>query len=252
MRHRLFTIAAGALLGLTLSVTSALAQWPTTCVALNDIVEAHLGNDQNVGLYQRVFGDQAEQACQNDHRDDVRAVFAWAIGSHEQATAAATPPPPASTSPYATWGDWQLSTSTCPAGHPNCWPTGLTPYMRVAAFDDTNESFHDTPELRVGCRDQRYQVSFDGGGEWIGLGDASMSVTIGESPDDTWFDVDRGSEDLATVYFDRRASDGIIAVLRQAEAAGAYVEVGAASDYGVVVADFDLTGLTANLAHVVC
>ena len=56
-----------------------LAQWPTTCVELNDIVEAHLGNDGNVGIYQRVFGSQAEAACQNDHRDDVRGVFAWAF-----------------------------------------------------------------------------------------------------------------------------------------------------------------------------
>jgi len=48
-------------------------------VDLNDIVENHLGNDHNVGIYQRVFGDQAEQACQNDHRDDVRGVFAWAF-----------------------------------------------------------------------------------------------------------------------------------------------------------------------------
>lgn len=59
--------------------TPVFAQWPTTCVDLNDIVEAHLGNDNNVGIYQRVFGDQAEQACQNDHRDDVRGVFAWAF-----------------------------------------------------------------------------------------------------------------------------------------------------------------------------
>ena len=57
-----------------------MAQWPTTCVDLNDIVEAHLGNDGNVGIYQREFGDQAEQECQNDHRDDVRGVFAWAFG----------------------------------------------------------------------------------------------------------------------------------------------------------------------------
>ena len=53
-----------------------LAQWPTTCVALNDIVETHLGNDGNVGIYQRVFGDEAEVACQSDHVDDVRGVFA--------------------------------------------------------------------------------------------------------------------------------------------------------------------------------
>jgi endonuclease YncB( thermonuclease family) len=62
------------------SVSYAAAQWPTTCVELNDIVEAHLGNQHNVGIYQKVFGDQAEQACRNDHRDDVRGVFAWAIG----------------------------------------------------------------------------------------------------------------------------------------------------------------------------
>jgi cytochrome c553 len=61
------------------AATPAPEQWPTTCVDLNDIVEAHLGNDGNVGIYQRVFGDQAEQGCQNDHRDDVRAVFSWAF-----------------------------------------------------------------------------------------------------------------------------------------------------------------------------
>ncbi len=55
-------------------------QWPTTCVDLNDIVEEHLGNHHNVGIYQDTFGDQAEAACQNDHRHDVRSVFAWAIG----------------------------------------------------------------------------------------------------------------------------------------------------------------------------
>ncbi len=54
--------------------------WPTTCVQLNDIVEGHLGNQGNVFIYQNTFGDQAEAACQNDHRDDVRSVFAWAIG----------------------------------------------------------------------------------------------------------------------------------------------------------------------------
>ena len=63
----------------TPTATPAPQQWPTTCVDLNDIVEAHLGNDDNVGIYQRVFGDQAEHGCQNDHRDDVRAVFSWAF-----------------------------------------------------------------------------------------------------------------------------------------------------------------------------
>ena len=54
--------------------------WPMTCVDLNDIVAEHLGNPHNVGIYQNTFGDQAEAACQNDHRNDVRSVFAWAIG----------------------------------------------------------------------------------------------------------------------------------------------------------------------------
>lgn len=35
-----------------------LAQRPTTCVELNDMVEAHLGSDRNVGTYQRVYGHE--------------------------------------------------------------------------------------------------------------------------------------------------------------------------------------------------
>ena len=80
MRTRAVCAATLAALWLAVTVSFAAAQWPTTCVELNDIVEAHLGNDNNVGIYQRVFGAQAEQACRNDHRDDVRSVFAWAIG----------------------------------------------------------------------------------------------------------------------------------------------------------------------------
>ena len=80
MRTRAVCAAILAALWMAVSVSFVAAQWPTTCVELNDIVEAHLGNANNVGIYQRFFGDQAEQACQNDHRDDVRSVFAWAIG----------------------------------------------------------------------------------------------------------------------------------------------------------------------------
>ncbi len=71
-------ITAAVLTGLISTV--AAAQWPTTCVDLNDIVEGHLGNQGNVGIYQSTFGDQAEAACQNDHREDVRSTFAWALG----------------------------------------------------------------------------------------------------------------------------------------------------------------------------
>ncbi len=80
MRTRAVWAVVLAALFTAVSVSYAAAQWPTTCVELNDIVEAHLGNDHNVGIYQKVFGNQAEQACRNDHRDDVRGVFAWAIG----------------------------------------------------------------------------------------------------------------------------------------------------------------------------
>ena len=52
--------------------------WPASCVELSDIVESHLGNDDNVGLYQRTFGEQAEAACRQDRADDVRAAFGWA------------------------------------------------------------------------------------------------------------------------------------------------------------------------------
>ena len=80
MRTRAVWAVFLAALWAAVSVSYVAAQWPTTCVDLNDIVEAHLGNDNNVGIYQQVFGDQAEQACRNDHRNDVRSVFAWAIG----------------------------------------------------------------------------------------------------------------------------------------------------------------------------
>lgn len=86
MRTRAVWAVFLAALWAAISVSGAAAQWPITCVELNDIVEAHLGNDHNVGIYQKVFGDQAEQACQNDHRNDVRSVFAWAIGGDSSPT----------------------------------------------------------------------------------------------------------------------------------------------------------------------
>ena len=69
---RLTALLAVALLAALAFASPALAQWPTACVTLNDIVEAHLGNHGNVGIYQRTFDAGAEAACQSDHRDDVR------------------------------------------------------------------------------------------------------------------------------------------------------------------------------------
>ena len=81
--RRIRTVLIAAVVAVAVAVavaTPVFAQWPTTCVDLNDIVEQHLGRTNNVGIYQRVFGDQAEAACQGDHREDVRGVFAWAFG----------------------------------------------------------------------------------------------------------------------------------------------------------------------------
>ncbi len=75
--------------------------WPTTCVELNDIVERHLGNDHNVGIYQRTLQDRAENSCHIDHRADVRATFAWAQPPAEPSPAPSTPTDP----PLPTVGD---------------------------------------------------------------------------------------------------------------------------------------------------
>lgn len=78
-RVRLSLLLAVAVLLLT--VTPALAIWPTTCIQANDAFEYSAGRFHNVGIYQRVFPDPAvaEAQCQQDHRDDIRGAFAWAF-----------------------------------------------------------------------------------------------------------------------------------------------------------------------------
>ena len=67
---RLALAAVAVVWLLVATVSAALAEWPTTCVELNDLIEASLGNDENVGIYQRVHGNQAEAACRQDHGSD--------------------------------------------------------------------------------------------------------------------------------------------------------------------------------------
>ena len=67
---RLVLAAFAVVALLAISVSTALAQWPTSCVELNDIIEAYLGNDENIGIYERVHGDQAEAACRREHERD--------------------------------------------------------------------------------------------------------------------------------------------------------------------------------------
>lgn len=65
-------------------------EWPTSCVEMNDWMELASAlltpykwdvqrHISNIGIYERVFGDDAEVACRNDHRDDVRSAFRWAF-----------------------------------------------------------------------------------------------------------------------------------------------------------------------------
>ena len=92
-RLRFIRVLIVAVLATVAFASPALAQWPTGCIDLNDIVEAHLGNQGNVGIYQRTFDAGAESACQSDHRGDVRAVFAWAFDGESAGAIAPTPWP---------------------------------------------------------------------------------------------------------------------------------------------------------------
>ena len=74
-RLRLIFAAFASALLTAVTVMGASAQWPATCVELNDLAEARSGNDHNVGIYQRVFGDQAEAACQREHRGNLRLLL---------------------------------------------------------------------------------------------------------------------------------------------------------------------------------
>ena len=71
-----------AVLAAFVTVAPVAADWPTSCVALNDLAEEAAGRPHNVGIYQRVAGVNAEAACQHDHRADVQATFAWVWGNH--------------------------------------------------------------------------------------------------------------------------------------------------------------------------
>ncbi len=97
-------LAVAAVAGTTVTVR---AQWPTGCVELNDIVEQHLGNVGNVGIYQRIHGDQAEAACRADHRTDVQTTFAWAFGTSSPLSISAETAP--SSPAFQPVGGWPTS-----------------------------------------------------------------------------------------------------------------------------------------------
>jgi hypothetical protein len=82
MRKRFLGIAVGIVVGVVVVGTATAyieGGWPETCLEMNDMVEASPLGSGAVGIYQRAFGDQAEAACQHDHREDVRRSFSWAF-----------------------------------------------------------------------------------------------------------------------------------------------------------------------------
>ena len=104
---RRLAVAMGvALVALVATLTTAVAQWPTTCVELNDLAEAAAGHHQNVGLYQRAYGADAEARCQADHLQDVYRTYGWAF----EAFLRTMPPAPTSAHP-----DYELVAATARA-----------------------------------------------------------------------------------------------------------------------------------------
>lgn len=79
--RRLLVAALTVFTALAATSTLALADWPTTCIEANDAFERDAGHMENVGIYQRVYGNwvDAESACRRDHFDNLRATFAWAF-----------------------------------------------------------------------------------------------------------------------------------------------------------------------------
>ena len=127
MRRWFLGVVVGVLVGAAVVGTATAyieGGWPETCLEMNDMVEASPLGSGAVGIYQRAFGDQAEAACQHDHREDVRHSFGWAFPEASTASTqpAATPAPqpsepsgqsrgnPASLgSSVVTYDGWQVS-----------------------------------------------------------------------------------------------------------------------------------------------
>ena len=105
MRRSWLAALVVAVLALVAGASPAVAVWPTTCIEANDAFEFAAGRHENVGIYQRVYGNAAaaEAACRRDHRDDISSAFWWAVQGVDRAPGPVAtpeptpaPPPPAS------------------------------------------------------------------------------------------------------------------------------------------------------------
>ena len=174
-------------------------------------------------------------------------------------TATATPEPTRVPAPTATSlplparnGNWTYFGPECPNGFSNCASFASdSKFISLDAFDDTNESFYDDAGISVSCFDNRPSFTFDGGGPWIALGDTGVSLRVGNS-ERTWFWTDRGSDDLTRIWFAQQDTLDILDILQATERHDEALTIGASGDVDTVVAEFNLTGFTANAQRLSC
>ena len=186
-------VVAGVLSIMTVAIAAAhedhsTDEWPMTCVDLNDVVEEHLGNLHNVGIYQNTFGDQAEAACQNDHRDDVRGVFVWAF---DDSSSAPTPSVPTASLPLVD-----------PALYSAVW-RGRTEQARalIAAGVNVNVRTSDNDPLL-------YEAAWRGNTEIARIlidAGADVNATTSDNDPVLYEAVWRGNTDMAQILIDAGA-----------------------------------------------
>ena len=150
MRKWILGIAIGILLGAAaVGPTAAYIAggWPETCLEMNDMVEASEQGSGAVGIYQRAFGDQAEAACQHDHREDIRRSFGWAFP--EALTASVQPEAPSAPQPSGPAG--QTRENPVPVGSsvvtPDDWQVsvvGIAPNATAEILQ--HNRFNDPPD----------------------------------------------------------------------------------------------------------
>ena len=164
-------------------------------------------------------------------------------------------PTPANSDPLPPGnGDWTYFGPECPDGFGNCAQVYTqNQFISLDAYNDTNQSFYDDASIRISCWRNAPSLVFDGGGEWIGgVGRTGLNIRTTEQAIEEGIYFWTEDNDLEYVGFDRRESLNILALFEQAERLGKDVTMGVSGDYDTVVADFDVTGFTANFQRLPC
>ena len=187
-----------------------------------------------------------------------------------------TPTTPPTATPTATSsitsvnnGDWVYFGPDCDDkvevtsedAYANCGLSFDTPFITLDAYEDTNESFHEDPSISVDCFLNEISFIFDGGGPSIGLGGSALSVLIGSplGTDGDWSKspvlfTDNGSDDLESIWFDRRDSERIVDWVQDAERQDKPLSIGVTANTGSagVIGDFDVSGFQTNFERLPC